>query len=126
MILNVWVSCFGIVTAQKNTNSNEACDSLTKKQFFVMARGFKKEIDRHEELSIEKTKKVIRVYNTMFLDSISNDSSDTVFVKNFQREIDRYSWRIWFMKFSNSISKFGALYLKKLNLSVLDLPDIIR
>jgi hypothetical protein len=102
-----------------NKATNADCDSLSKKDFFSIAKNIKRLMDKHYSLSILNVEKMVKIYNTIYITDIKNDTlNSNHFLEKFRIEFDSYYYNILKKEYDLKYDKGGTLYLSKIDLYI--------
>jgi len=64
--------------------TNDKCDTITKNDFFKIAREVKQKMDNHVIFTTEKSIIMVKVYNTMHQTFIANDVERKSFIEDYK------------------------------------------
>jgi hypothetical protein len=120
----LWILTLVVLVAGSTTlkaqASDDPCDSLSRRQFFLMTRHIKELMDKHATMSLSDDRKMVKLFSTMFTsadlfkDPLNKDS----LLENFSAEF----WKVYFdrlkQKYDFVLTKGGTMYLSKLDLHI--------
>lgn len=64
---------------------NDKCDTITKNDFFRIAREVKQKMDNHDIFTTEKSITMVKVYNTIHQTFIANDIERESFIADYKK-----------------------------------------
>jgi len=105
---------------RKNTtiSKNENSDSLTKNEFFAIAKEMKQAMDRHTTMTINEIITMVRIYNTLYLANIANDRENADFILNYRNQFEKSYLKEICKQLECSFGKGMTIYSKKYDLYV--------
>lgn len=97
----------------------EECDTITTRHLLKLVETLYIRIDSFQNLSGFEQKKMIRVYNTLFLLSNIKNKSSRIF--EFQNRFDTVMKNVLFENKELVITKHSSIYFPNLNISVINM-----
>lgn len=125
-LLSILTCCGFQAAAQKDyLLGSDSCDDISRGHFFAMAKSLKSRMDEHQDFSAQDAIQLIRIYNSMSLTIIAEDSSHATLVNDYKYEFRRNYYKKFAQKYHHGIGKGFTSYLLDLDIYV-GLPMAVR